>query len=317
MLVPLLIVHALIQIPLANMPMTGFTIAFVHSIFNVITTLILFPASKLLERIAYRVISGEEKTKDAIYLDENLFNTPSVAISECANLAVNMAYISFDAVISALKLVKNFSTAGVEAVNESEDQLDIYEDKLGTYLVQLSGRNLSEADSRKASELLRDIGDFERIGDHAVNVMESAQEMRDKNVSFSPDGQLEITTIGAAVEEVLAMTVNAFATNDVSLAMRVEPLEQVVDELVFDIRKNHIHRLQAGICTIELGFILSDLLTDLERISDHCSNIASSVVEAVRGNFALHDYAANLKLSGGGAFESEFAVFKEKYRLVK
>jgi phosphate:Na+ symporter len=226
-----------------------------------------------------------------------------------------MAFIAFSSVMTALGLVNQYNQKGHDEVMEAEDQLDLYEDKLGTYLVQLSGRDLTESDSRKASELLREIGDYERIGDHAVNILESAQEMQDKSVTFSPEGQKELGILAAAIEDVLQMTVNAFATNDVALAVKVEPLEQVVDELVFEIRKNHIQRLQSGICTIELGFILSDLLTNLERISDHCSNIASTIVEGERNGFAFHEYANNLKLVDSEAFEREYRSFKEKYSL--
>lgn len=316
-LIILMLVNLVWQIPGLDKSMNPFGIAIAHSIFNVVTTAMLLPMAKWLEVIAYRLVKGETERKELVHIDENLFATPSVAISECMNLTVNMAFIAFSAVMNAMGLVKNYTQKGADDVMEAEDQLDTYEDKLGSYLVQLSGRDLSEADSRKASELLRDIGDFERIGDHAVNVLESAQEMQDKGVTFSIEGQKEVAILSGAVEEVLQMTVNAFATHDAALAVKVEPLEQVVDELVFEIRKNHIQRLQSGICTIELGFILSDLLTNLERISDHCANIASTIVEADKGGFVSHDYATNLKLVGSEEYDAAFRHFKGKYSLIQ
>lgn len=311
----LMIANTIWNFALYDESMNPLGIAIAHSIFNIVTTLMLLPLAKMLEAIAYRVIKGDMAEKPQILIDENLFATPSVAISECLNYTVNMAYIAYSAVLKAMGLITNYSLQGSEEVMEAEDQLDLYEDRLGSYLVQLSGRDLSEPDSRKAAELLRDIGDFERIGDHAVNILESAQEMQDKGVTFSAEGQTEVAILSAAVEEVLQMTVNAFATHDTALAVRVEPLEQVVDELVFEIRKNHIQRLQSGVCTIELGFILSDLLTNLERISDHCSNIASTIVEGEKGSFASHDYAMNLKLVGSEEYDADFRLFKEKFSL--
>ena len=299
----------------STMGMVG--VAAAHSVFNIVATGMLLPFFKQLEKIAYTVVKGETAEKDKELIDENLFNTPSIAIAECANLTSNMAYMAYDNVTKAVGLVHEYTQKGVEAVVEAEEQLDSYEDKLGSYLVQLSGRDLTEVDSRKASELLRDIGDFERIGDHAVNIMESAQEMRDKGAVFSPEGHREVSILGSALDEVLTMTVNAFATKDVELAQKVEPLEQVVDDLVFEIRKNHISRLQSGICTIELGFILSDLLTNMERISDHCSNIAGTIVEGDRAGFALHDYTNRMMLSSGAEFEAAYKGYKEKYSLAK
>ncbi len=313
----LMLVNAVVHIPLLGEAMSPFGVAVAHTLFNVITTIILLPMSKVLERIAYAVVKGESEQREQIHIDENLFATPSVAIGECMNYTVNMAFIAFSSVMRSVELIDTYSQAGSEAVLEAEDQLDLYEDKLGNYLVRLSANDLTEADSRRASVILRNIGDFERIGDHAVNIMESAQEKQDKGVSFSPDGQKELETLTAALEEVLQFTVNAFATNDVALAMKVEPLEQVVDELVFDIRKNHIQRLQSGICTIELGFILSDLLTNFERISDHCSNIASAIIEMERGTFSVHGLTHRMKLLGSEAFETDFQAFKEKYSLTK
>lgn len=313
----LMLVNMIWSIPRVDEAMSPFGVAVAHSIFNVATTIMLLPMAKFLEKIAYRIIKGETEPCEQIHIDENLFATPSMAISECMNYTVNMAFVAYSAVMTAVGLVTKYTQKGSDEVMESEDQLDLYEDKLGSYLVKLSARDLTEGDSLRASELLRDIGDLERIGDHAVNILESAQEMQDKGVGFSPEGHKELGILSAAIEEVLQVTVNAFATSDSAQALKVEPLEQVVDELVFDIRKNHIQRLQAGICTIELGFILSDLLTNLERISDHCSNIAGAIVEGERNTLANLAYSKHSKLVGSEEFEADFGFFKEKYSLTK
>lgn len=297
--------------------MTPFGIALSHTIFNVVATILFLPFFKQLESFAYKMVKGEDEKKELLMIDENLFATPSLAISECANLTVNMAYIAFGSVMTAMGLIRDYSKRSAEEVTEQEEQLDTYEGKLGEYLVHLSSMDLTEADSRRAASLLRCIGDLERIGDHAINIMESAQEMQDKKTSFSPEGQKEVGIIFEALEEVLGMTVNAFATNDVELALRVEPLEEVIDELVFDIRKNHINRLQTGGCTIELGFILSDLLTNLERISDHCLNIAMTIVDTDKTGVSFHELKKDMVVGGSEAFDHDFQYFKEKYSLVK
>lgn len=313
----LMLVKILIQPAFLNTAMTPFGIALSHTIFNVIATLLFLPFFKQLESFAYKMVKGEDEKKEFVMIDENLFATPSLAISECANLTVNMAYIAYSSVMTAMGLIRDYSKKNAEEVMEQEDQLDTYEEKLGSYLVRLSSKDLTEADSKRAARLLRGIGDLERIGDHAINILESAQEMQEKKARFSPEGQKEVGIIFEALEEVLGMTVNAFATNDVQLALRVEPLEEVIDELVFDIRKNHIQRLQTGVCTIELGFILSDLLTNLERISDHCLNIAMTIIDGDKAGVSFHEYKKDMVVDGDESFDQEFQYFKEKYSLNK
>lgn len=313
----LMLVKILIQPAFLNTAMTPFGIALSHTIFNVIATLLFLPFFKQLESFAYKMVKGEDEKKEFVMIDENLFATPSLAISECANLTVNMAYIAYSSVMTAMGLIRDYSKKNAEEVIEQEDQLDTYEEKLGSYLVRLSSKDLTEADSKRAARLLRGIGDLERIGDHAINILESAQEMQEKKARFSPEGQKEVGIIFEALEEVLGMTVNAFATNDVQLALRVEPLEEVIDELVFDIRKNHIQRLQTGVCTIELGFILSDLLTNLERISDHCLNIAMTIIDGDKAGVSFHEYKKDMVVDGDESFDQEFQYFKEKYSLNK
>ncbi|MEG2000023.1 MAG: Na/Pi cotransporter family protein [Evtepia sp.] len=315
-LVILLVADAIFHFTLADAAINPVGIAAAHSIFNIATTALLLPFGKMLEKIAYTMIKGEADTKIPALMDERLFATPSVAMSECGSLTIRMAATAKDAVITAMGLVHAYDQKNADDVMAAEDSLDLYEDELGSYLVKLSGRDLSEDDSRKSSELLRNIGDFERIGDHAVNILESAQEMQDKGVNFSPDGQREVAVLTSAITEIITMMVSAFSHADVELARKIEPLEQVVDDLVFEIRKNHIHRLQTGICTIELGFILSDLLTNLERISDHCSNIAAAIIETERNNYSVHDYVNQIKFSGDALYESEFTRYKEKYDIL-
>lgn len=316
-LIALLVANSLFHISLLDDVMTPFGIAVCHSVFNIVTTLLLLPMAKTLERVAYKVIKDEVQEEESLHIDENLFATPSIALAECVNFTVNMGYIAMSSVAGAVKLLHQFTEKGVEEVEECEDQLDLYEAKLGTYLVKLSAMDLTEDDSHKASELLRDIGDFERVGDHAINILESAQEMSEKGVYFSPGGKEEINTLAAALDEVLHMTVTAFATGDVAMAMRVEPLEQVVDDLVFEIRRNHIQRLQNGICTIELGFILTDLLTDMERISDHCATVASTVVEIDNKGYSHHDYTQKMKQVASETYETEYRQFQDKYKIGK
>lgn len=310
----LLVGNAALDLTFMDTAMSPGGVALAHSIFNIATTLMLLPFSKQLEKIAFAVIKPGDEIIPRVLMDERLFATPSVAISECGSLTVRMSVLARESVLTAMELIHRYDQNLADAVEAAEDQLDHFEDELGSYLVKLSGRDLAEEDSRKASELLRNIGDFERIGDHAVNILESAQEMQDKGVNFSPGGQKEVRVLTSAIAEILEMTVEAFSNNDSVLARKVEPLEQVVDELVFDIRKNHIHRLQTGVCTIELGFILSDLLTNLERISDHCSNVAGAIIEtADHTTYGFHDYVNNLKFSGGNEFEENFQTYRRKY----
>ncbi len=310
-LIALMIATWVFRVALLDQALSPFAIAVVHSIFNVATTFMLLPMVKVLEKIAYRVVKGDAGPKEAVHIDENLFATPGVAIAECSNYTVNMAFIAYSAVSKAMKLIPNYNKKEYEEIMDAEDQLDLYEDKLGSYLVQLSSKDIMEKESHKLSQLLRGIGDYERIGDHAVNLLEAAQEIQDKKIAFSKEGQQELNSLFSAIEEVMDMTVNSFATQDIQLAKKVEPLEQVVDELVFDIRKNHIQRLQAGSCTIELGFILTDILTNLERISDHCSNIACTLIESENNSVALHAYP-NLK---SNEFDKYFREYKEKYSI--
>jgi len=216
--------------------------------------------------------------------------------------------------VDAIYLIDNYTAEGAKKIVEAENKVDVYEDKLGTFLVKLSANNLTESESRETSKILHGIGDLERISDHAVNIMEVAQELHDKGISFSEDAKGELKILTDAVREIIDLTVRSFQLGDVPLAKCVEPLEEVIDELIRDLKLRHIERLQAGRCTIEIGFIFNDLLTNYERVADHCSNLAISVIELAQGELNAHEYAS--KLEGGNDFSMLYKESKRKYRLI-
>ena len=293
-------------------------IAVVHSIFNIATTALLLPFSRQLERLAYLIVKDDtqKEAQDAYtFIDSRLLATPSVAIAECANKTVEMARLAEDAFLRSLTLLDKFDPKVAEKVTAKEDQLDRYEDQLGTFLVQLSSKALSEADSRNISKQLHTIGDFERIGDHAVNLMATAREIHDKDIRFSGTAEKELSVLMAALREILHVTTVAFADNDLKRAARVEPLEQVIDGLIADIKSNHIARLQKGNCTIEMGFVLSDLLTNCERVSDHCSNIAVAQIETAQNAYQAHEYLNALKHDGSVAFQESFDAYQKQFSI--
>ena len=290
-------------------------IALMHSIFNIATTVLLLPFTKQLERLAYLVIKedAEEKPKYT-FVDPLLLATPSVAIAECGAKTVEMAKLAESTLLEALRLLENYDDKIAEKVRKNEDKLDLYEDRLGTMLVKISSKSLSQSDSRSISKQLHTIGDFERIGDHALNLLGTAKEIHEKSITFSGSAQKEIDTLLSALKEILRITIQAFSENDLHLASKVEPLEQVIDLLITEIKSNHIDRLQKGDCTIEFGFVLSDLLTNCERVSDHCSNIAVCVMEeredhAEQRHAFLHDFKA------AGEFTESLDRDLKKYQL--
>jgi phosphate:Na+ symporter len=226
-----------------------------------------------------------------------------------------MSDIAEKTIHSAISLTKEYSEECKESIFSMEDKLDNFEDKLGTALVKLSGFDNSAADSKKISMMLHTIGDFERLGDHAVNLVKAATEIHDKKIVFSDEANRELSVLSGAIGEIMQITVSSYKENDLALASRVEPLEQVIDGLIATIKSNHINRLQKGNCTIELGFVLSDLLTNYERISDHCSNIAVAMIELSHSSFDTHEYLNVLKSASTGEFKEEYDKFKLKYRL--
>lgn len=304
----------------ADTSVSPVSIALIHSVFNVITVVVLMPFRKyivkLSEKLVREKVDKKEEKQRAFYLDERLLRSPSVAIMECNNYTVKMSLLAKETVLDALKLVASFDSETSKKVNDNETILDLYEDELGTYLVKISAQALSKPDSQKVSRMLHTIGDFERLGDHALNLDKVAREIHDKKITFSPEATNEIKVLVEAVVEITILTTLAYEQNDTELAARVEPLEQVIDHLTSEIKSNHIERLQQGNCTIELGFVLSDLLTNCERISDHCSNIAVAVIELQNDTFDTHQYLNGVKY-GNSEFNLIYDEFDNKYTLPK
>lgn len=293
-------------------------IAIVHTAFNLATTIVLMPFSgsltKLTERIIKQPKEESEMQENLSFLDVRVLRSPSVAVAECNNLTKKMAEIACQNLFDAMSLFDNYSEATVAEVLKKENELDMYEDKLGSYLVNLSSKPVSDNDGRVISKMLHTIGDFERLGDHAVNLYKAAEEIREKRLSFTPVASAELRVLTNAIDEILTMTTECYTKADMELAFRVEPLEQVIDKLTSTIKTNHIVRLQKGGCSIEMGFILSDLLNNYERISDHCSNIAVAVIEVERGGFDTHEYLSGIKF-GNLEFNQIYDSFDKKYSL--
>ncbi len=292
-------------------------IAAVHTIFKILAITLVWPFTKLLEKLACIIIRGDDKKGDeyTAMLDERLLDTPSVAIERCRTVACHMAEMSVKPLNKAVSLLNNYDPKVAEEIREYENKVDIYEDILGSYLVKLSAKNMPQADSLEVTKLLHMIGDLERISDHSVNIVESVEEIRDKDISFSEYATRELQVMYSAVNEITTITCEAFVDSDLKKAATVEPLEQVIDDLKDDIRLNHIKRVQNNQCTIEHGFILSDILTNLERVSDHCSNIAGCIIEMSKHeSLDLHNYFHGIK-SDDSQFKVLFDQYKEKYYL--
>lgn len=307
--------NAFLDFPFVEKAIAPAGIAIVHSIFNVATTIILFPFGKQLEKLAVKTVKDKEAENKSEFLDDRLLNSPSLAISECRNYTVKMAQLAKNSLLDSISIIGNYNSKTADKIVENEQALDDYEDKLGTFLVKISSRELTKEDSNTVSTLLHCIGDFERIGDHALNMVKTAKEMSDKSISFSSEANAEILVATEAIKQILDITVKAFENNDAELALDVEPLEQVIDTLLSEIKNRHISRLTGGNCTIELGFVLSDLLTNYERVSDHCSNIAVSLIQISHSVFDTHEYLNDYKTSGGERFTTAFENYKKQYIL--
>ena len=308
-------INAVVQFSFVSHSIDQLGIAVVHTAFNILCTALLFPFSGLLEKMACRLVPDTKAPEKIQILDERFLATPSVAIDRCQEVAETMARISMDALKTSCQLIEHYDPKSAQAVRETEQEADQYEDMLGTYLVKLGRADLNAADSRETAKLLHNIGDFERISDHAVNLVESAEEIRNKGLSFSVHAKQELAVLTAAVGEVMDLALDAFLQNDPALAAKVEPLEQVVDTLKEQLRNRHILRLQKGECTIELGFVWSDLLTSLERVADHCSNIAGCVIEMSHDSLDVHEYLDNVK-AGGPGFLRAYEAYAQKYALM-
>jgi len=291
-------------------------VAAVHTIFKLISVALIAPFYKQLEKLArLSVKETAEEKETANLLDERLLETPAIAVARATEVTAAMARISCEALRKSLSLFESFDVKLADEIRALEDKADNYEDALGTYLVKLSSEEIDERDSHQVTKLLHIIGDFERISDHAVNILESAEEMQDKKLEFSKEAQRELAVMRAAIYEILAIAERAFTENDLEEASLVEPLEQVVDDIRDRIKLNHIIRLQKSECTIEHGFVLADLLNNFERVSDHCSNIAGCVIEISSYEaLEMHKYTHDLK-AGNEEFEEKYKEYQKKYAI--
>ena len=292
-------------------------VAIIHTLFNTINTILLLPIKKLLIKFCTWVVPDKEEKQHTVFLDERIFNNTPLAISECRRLTNEMAELTRVSLRKSVELIFNYQQYTIDQIREEETLSDKYEDKLGTYLVRLSNSNLSEEESHQVARMLHSIGDFERISDHALNICKLAEEMHDKHISFSEDGKKEIGIIGDAVKEITNLSIHSFMDDDPDTAAHVEPLEQVVDKLKNKLKSLHIARLQNNECTIELGFIFTDLLNNFERVSDHCSNIAVYTMQLPSDMLDAHKYLNSIKSSSNSNFVEDYEMFKSKYALRK
>lgn len=311
------LLNAFISMPFMEESLNAVGIAVIHTGFNVLATALFLPFTKQLEKLACLTVrddSNDEKLTPML-LDERLLKTPSVAIEQCRNVCIRMARLTQETLKMSMEVVTTFDAKKCAEVIDNENAIDIFEDKIGSYILKISSKDLSENDSKIVSSMLHTIGDLERISDHAVNIVEAAEEMHSKKIKFSPQALRELPVIINAVSEILDMSINAFVNNDVNLAKNVEPLEDVIDQLRSDLKTRHIERLRNGKCTIELGFILQDLLTNFERVSDHCSNIAVYLIQISDNSMDTHEYMNELKKLDRSEFMDEFNDYKNKYIL--
>ena len=305
--------NLLFHFPFMNAAVGAVGIAFCHTVFNVFTTLLLLPFSRQLEKLARRAISDETRSEQFAFLDPLLLRTPGVAISECVSMTNQMGAVAHENLLDAVRQLSDYQEAREALITQNEDKLDIYEDRLGDYLVKISQHGVSMSDIRTVSQLLHAIGDFERIGDHALNLQESARELHEKDLHFSDAAKEELEVLLTALNDIVALAFDSFAANDPMAAREVEPLEETIDQLIEEIKVRHIHRLQTGECTIQLGFVLNDLLTNFERVSDHCSNIAVCVIESQADDLDPHAYISRLKTDQ--SFAAGLDRDMAKYRL--
>jgi len=292
-----------------------FGIAIAHSAFNILCTVLLFPMTSLLEKIAVRLVPDKDGMEEVVELDERLLVTPPIALQRCTDLVHEMAQKVSGAMKSSIDMLGSYNKDVAEEIRVVEGLADHYEDIIGTYLVKLSSCKVSDSDSATITKLLKLIGDFERISDHSINILESAEEILEKGIKFTPAAQKELEVLCAATREIVDSSCKAFLDNDHNAAALVEPLEQIIDELKSKMRNAHIKRLKNAECTIEVGFVWSDLLTNLERTSDHCSNVAVSVLETADNSFKPHEYLSHVKNDGENKFFEHYEEYKNKYAL--
>jgi len=306
--------NLLLDFAFVNETVTAWGIAVVHSIFNLTATAVLLPFANGLEKLAILTIPDDAEKESFALLDERLLNTPAVAVERARAATADMAELARVGVVQAMSLTHKWDDSLAQKVREEEEKVDKYEDALGTYLVKLSSREMSHADSQSVNTLLHTISDFERISDHSVNVLSSAEEIHAKSIEFSKDAQEELQVLEGAVQDVLSRTTDAFRKGDLHLAGKVEPLETVVDELVRAIKARHVARLQTGSCSIEYGFVLEDLLTNYERVCDHCSNVAVAQIEVAQDSFDTHAYLNDLRYGNETKESEQFQRRLDRYR---
>ena len=290
-------------------------VAIIHTLFNVVTTVVLFPVKKWVIKICTKIVPDGEEKQHTAFLDERIFNNTPLAISECRRIANEMAELTLSAIMTSLQLINNYDEQKAQFVRDTETLTDKYEDKLGSYLVRLSSNNLSEDDSHAVSRMLHSLSDFERISDHALNLCGTALEIKEKNIVFSDDAKRELAILIDALKEIMEITVSSFIGDDFEAASHVEPIEQVIDKLKDELKARHIDRLQKGECTVQMGFVFSDLLTNIERVSDHCSNIAVYTIQQNSPKLDTHKYLRKIKTQSVGSFVEEYNEYEKKYSL--
>lgn len=290
-------------------------VAIIHTLFNAINTILLLPIKKLLIKFCKLLVPDKEEKQHTVFLDERIFNNSPLAISECRRLTNEMAELTRLSLRKSIDLIFNYQQYTVDQIREEENLSDKYEDRLGTYLVRLSNNKLAENESHQVARMLHSIGDFERIGDHALNICKLAEEMHEKGIIFSQEAMSELGVISDAVKEITSLAINSFMQDDPEAASHVEPLEQVVDKLQNKLKEMHISRLQMGECTIELGFIFTDMLSNFERVSDHCSNIAVYTMQLPTDMLDAHKYLNSIKSSDNSSFMEDYQMYKAKYKI--
>lgn len=318
-------INAFVHFEFMGQAASAVGVAVIHSAFNVAAVIAIYPFTTILEKLVYLTIPKTEEEepevvrdkKEIQLLDPRFLSTPGFALEQCRNVAVDMANYAKDALFMSMQLIDKFDNKMADKVIELEELVDHYEDELGSYLVKLSSKHLTEKGSQELSVLLHCIGDFERISDHAINITESAREMHEKDMAFSKKAQEELVIFTGAIKDIINTSILVFQEEDLKLASMVEPLEETIDYLSQEIKKRHIKRLRKGKCTIEMGFVLSDITTNYERVSDHCSNIALCLLQLNEDNFETHEYQLNLTNQDNAEFMAEVKRLREHYELPK
>ena len=312
------IISSIWHLPFFEKAINPLGVAIVHSVFNIATTIMLFPFIKLLERIAiFAVLENKSGKEQEVIIDERLLLTPSFAISECSRLTVDMAKIVEYNLINSTKMLKSFHQRGADHIAENELKIDMYEDKLDSFLLKLSTKELSDEDSNRITQLLLTIGDYERIGDHASYILKIAETMNEKKQKFSPEAIEELKIIVHAVSEIFRMTLDVFANNNTILAQEIEPLEQVIKKNIRKVKNRHIKRLKDGLCSVDASFMFSDLMNDLRRIAAHCSNIATCAIQIKDSTMEKHEFSQRNKSLENTEFTHKYENYKSMYSVSK